>query len=204
MFYTHEKADFIEDVLILRQVLKPIESFLSPPNFTKLSYFPQIDGLRAFAVLAVFISHMLKIDPFTDIDMGQAGVILFFVISGLLISHILLKNRIQGEELNAPKRRILFSFYMRRLIRIFPIYYLTIFIVFMIGYSPIQKNLVWVLSYTTNVSQAINGNSYGYAVHLWTLGIEEQFYLFLPFIILFLKKEHIQYILIGLIPGQEN
>lgn len=173
--------------------------FFTLPHLDSSAYFPQIDGLRAFAVLAVFVSHMLKIPPFTNIDLGQSGVILFFVLSGVLISRILLMNLTQSDQHYSTKLRILRSFYLRRFIRIFPIYYLTIGVVFIIGYEPVRDHIFWILTYTTNISQAIDGNNYEFAVHLWTLGIEEQFYLVFPFIILFLKKHYIPHVLIALI-----
>src|SRR3712207_2112911 len=84
------------------------------PDPRPLGYMPQLDGLRACAVLAVMLLH-LGVPGF---GLGWAGVQLFFVISGFLITGILLDTRGSPRHLR--------NFYARRALRIFPIYYLTL------------------------------------------------------------------------------
>jgi peptidoglycan/LPS O-acetylase OafA/YrhL len=141
------------------------------------NYMPQLDGLRAFAVFAVLIQHFLlpiKSHPLIPkVSWGHYGVLLFFVLSGFLITRILLKLR--GE----PKGSALRIFYTRRMLRIFPIYYLTIFFFAVLGYAPIRNYLIWHLLYLSNNYLAIAGeNVFEFAGHFWSLCVEEQFYLF--------------------------
>jgi len=173
--------------------------FFSPPELSKSSYLPQIDGLRALAVIAVFFDHMLQIEAFRKIYWGQIGVVHFFTISGLLITMILLNNRVRAEQTNQGMSSILRGFYARRFIRIFPIYYLTVAILVIFNFEYVTDNLFWTLTHTTNLSQAFFGHNYFRAVHFWTLSVEEQFYLFFPLIVLMVRKEHLKYAILALI-----
>ena len=90
-----------------------------------LKYMPQLDTLRALAVLAVMVHHFLPVERYIPPDyitLGLLAVRLFFVLSGFLITGILLDYR--SDERRYALRR----FYLRRVLRIFPIYYLTLFI----------------------------------------------------------------------------
>jgi peptidoglycan/LPS O-acetylase OafA/YrhL len=90
------------------------------------TYFPQLDGIRTLAVLMVIVSHWYRGHNFPFIYYGGAmGVSLFFVLSGFLITHILLGQQpgfLEGD--GKTKKNILTTFYIRRTLRIFPIYYL--------------------------------------------------------------------------------
>lgn len=152
-------------------------------------YFPQLDALRAIAVFFVLLEHWVpgtywfKIFPY-----GMAGVTLFFVLSGFLISRILLRSRIKSESLNQSKLHSLKQFYIRRTLRIFPIYYITIFILLIFNINNIRQIFFWFLTYTSNIYFYLIQNWAGSLSHLWTLAVEEQFYIIWPFIILFIPK----------------
>lgn len=97
-------------------------------NNSTLSYNKQIDGLRCYAVLGVLIFHFIHFENsfIGHLPLGK-GVSVFFVISGYLITKILLINKRQIQEKEISNKKVLKFFYFRRSLRIFPIYYLTIF-----------------------------------------------------------------------------
>ncbi len=156
-------------------------------------YMPQLDALRAFAVLAVMVNHFLPVHrylPFTldYVSPGMLAVRLFFVLSGFLITGILLRSR--GRQ-NALQR-----FYIRRVLRIFPIYYLTLFVAFAAGLVSFWEHGFWFLTYLSNFIQA--STNPGVAVgHLWSLAVEEQFYLVWPTLILFLPYRYLLRVIVG-------
>jgi len=117
-------------------------------------HMPQLDGLRAVAVLGVLIQHFMS-GPINQVtNLGRLGVILFFVLSGFLITRILLEERDLHTSLNLSQGSLVRSFYARRFLRIFPIYYLTIALFAAVGYGPVKDHLVWHLSYLSNFSSS--------------------------------------------------
>jgi peptidoglycan/LPS O-acetylase OafA/YrhL len=150
----------------------------------------QLDGLRFFAVLMVMIGHWLQwkwTNPILLKIPFVHGVILFFVLSGFLITRILLSNRDKYNESQKNKFLLIKNFYFRRFFRIFPIYYLLIFFLFIINFENTRELFPWLISYSSNIYQSINNVNIGNFNHFWSLAVEEQFYLFWPFIILFIK-----------------
>jgi len=150
-----------------------------------LNYRPQIDGLRFFAFLAVFLIH-------SDIERfwwGGYGVSLFFVISGFLITRILIANATR------PRIQLLKTFYIRRALRIFPAYYLVLIVaVLTVGidrpvafFLYIMNWAIFVLTWMdpTLVNQAWEPTRM-HGIHFWSLGVEEQFYLVFPLLFAFL------------------
>ncbi len=143
-----------------------------------MKHFKQLDGLRFVAVFLVLIIHFATIIGM-HFSAGYYGVELFFVISGFLITTILLKTE---EPFGIAYKK----FIGRRTLRIFPIYYLTIFILFIIGNKYVHEYLIYCLTYTYNyIYFKVPVNSIS---HFWSLGVEEQFYLFWPFLILSLRN----------------
>ena len=154
----------------------------------------QLDGLRFFAVLMVMVAHWLQWQWSNPILMNTPfvhGVTLFFVLSGFLITRILLNNRDEFNEKGLKKGYLLKNFYIRRFFRIFPIYYLLIIGFYLFNYKNTGEILPWLLTYTSNIYQSINNVYVGDFNHFWSLAVEEQFYLFWPFLILFLKPNRI-------------
>jgi peptidoglycan/LPS O-acetylase OafA/YrhL len=157
-----------------------------------MKYYSKINGLRFIAIFLVLLEHFA---PFIGrpIFAGFYGVDLFFVISGFLVTLVLLKTKEQKFRKNY------FHFIGRRTLRIFPIYYLTILILWIINAPYIHYFLTSLLTYSFNYSIA--------STHLqmpmspfWSLCVEEQFYLFWPFIVLSLKnKPRILLLITGII-----
>lgn len=162
----------------------------------------QLEGLRFYAVLMVMIAHwlqwqwgntLLKSIPFVH------GVTLFFVLSGFLISRILFSYKELYLLQNANRLHLIGNFYMRRFFRIFPIYYLSIFILFLINFENTRALFPWLITYTTNIYQSIHNADIGSFNHFWSLAVEEQFYLFWPFLILFVKTKRSLLMIISVI-----
>lgn len=167
----------------------------------KIDYRKDIDGLRALAVISVILFHL------GILKNGYLGVDVFFVISGYLITSIVYKE----VELNVFSIN---RFYERRIRRIIPLLLFTSFCAFILGLMFMLpddlENLcqsVFASNFSANnILMLITSSDY-WAVkndfkplmHTWSLGIEEQFYLFYPLIFFFLKEKNIRYILYVLI-----
>ncbi len=164
-------------------------TFTASEHSKALKYMKQLDGLRAMAVLAVLWTHYLPEEFWLfGIYWGGYGVRLFFVLSGFLITGILLKSRqyiIQGKQCSLFAIR---QFYIRRFLRIFPLYYAILALAVLIAMPQVKEAIVWHISYLSNVYFALQGRFYGSAGHLWSLAVEEQFYLLWPWVILFLPR----------------
>lgn len=147
----------------------------------------QLDTLRAIAVAMVIYTHWVP-GPKPFWFSGNLGVQIFFVISGFLITGILLKAREQAEQLDLPQTFVLRRFYVRRFLRIFPLFYATLFVTATLGFAVVRDHFVWHFFYLSNVYFALQGEWLGQASHFWSLCIEEQFYLAWPVFILFAPK----------------
>jgi peptidoglycan/LPS O-acetylase OafA/YrhL len=152
-------------------------------------YTPALDGLRGIAILLVLFHHFTIIRPATEIEralanvalIGWSGVDLFFVLSGFLITGILIDAR--------GSKRYFSSFYMRRTLRIFPLYYLVVFVSLVIipqfpaaydllvGQAAPREQLPYWLYLTNFAVAARNAFLHGILDIAWSLAIEEQFYL---------------------------
>lgn len=165
---------------------------VSPQSFSRPKYRPDIDGMRALAILSVLIFHAYP----SSLPGGFVGVDIFFVISGYLISSIIFRGLTLGTF-------SFFDFYARRVRRIFPAVSAVIVGSFILGYfllppyvleelieeSPYAAFFVenWRLYVTT-------GDYWGTAtelqpfMHFWSLGVEEQYYIFYPLICFLLWK----------------
>ncbi len=159
------------------------------PTPEKRTYFPELDGVRAVAIAMVMAFH-LGVDYFPGpVSLGQTGVDLFFVLSGFLITGILLK---------APQRdwHEVRTFYIRRSLRIFPLYYVTLIVVWTWLMRDHVSWDVWV--YLQNITITFHGFMRG-PTHFWSLAVEEQFYLVWPFIVLFVPRRYLGKILAAMI-----
>ena len=143
----------------------------------------QLDALRGIAVAAVAYSHWIAPRYQFGIRWGTAGVTLFFVLSGYLISGILLDCRTQSDRPFALR-----SFYARRFLRIFPLYDLVLLILFAVNLPPVRQTIFWHLTYLSNFYFLHHGGWHGPISIFWTLAVEEQFYLFWPAILLFVPN----------------
>lgn len=163
---------------------------------------PELDGLRGIAVLLVFLTHFVaeNLDRHAaGVDgvvrwvarFGWTGVDLFFVLSGFLITGILLDTREQPGYWR--------KYAARRILRIFPLYYGALVLVLLVlplsgwsdpGFAVLRQHQVWYWTYTVNVLQALKGSAATplYTEHFWSLCIEEQFYLVWPLVVLLASR----------------
>lgn len=159
-----------------------------------MNYRIQIDGLRFVAVVSVLIAHWISWEAYNPIlkhAPWHHGVTLFFVISGFLITNILLQQKQDIEERKTSIGKALKIFYIRRFFRIFPIYYLLIFYLFYINYPKARELMPWLVTYTTNIYQSITNEYVDRFNHMWSLAVEEQFYIFWPFLIFLIPRKHL-------------
>jgi peptidoglycan/LPS O-acetylase OafA/YrhL len=157
----------------------------------------QLDSLRTVAVFAVIGSHYAE-KYFRFFNWGYAGVYLFFVLSGFLITGILLRARDKDEKNRTSKLTSLKRFYLRRTLRIFPLYY-AIVMVGIVASQSVRDAWLWHISYTVNFQMALAGKWIGITGPFWSLGVEEQFYLLWPLIMLFLPLRWLSPLLLALI-----
>jgi peptidoglycan/LPS O-acetylase OafA/YrhL len=153
-------------------------------------YQPQFDGLRALAVLTVMVDHFsadVPNFPLPDsIRLGAAGVRLFLVLSGYFITASLrrARDRMEAGELS----RIFAAFYWRRFLRIGPAYFVFAAIALLLNSGEIRHNWPWVFTGTVNWLIAWK-NQWPLAIsHLWSICVQEQFYLLWPLLILLLPR----------------
>jgi peptidoglycan/LPS O-acetylase OafA/YrhL len=160
----------------------------SNAKFSIGDYFPALDGLRGLAILMIILYHNFDFLSFTYPT--WSGVDLFFVLSGFLITGILIKKRNSAH--------FLFNFYARRVLRIFPIYFLSLIIFLFIlpnlikyplslDYFTINQYWFWLEIQNWLFILKPNGNN-NFLNHFWSLALEEQFYLISPWIILLIKQ----------------
>ncbi len=164
---------------------------------TPRPYYPALDGLRGLAILLVVGFH--NFDFIKYFSFGWLGVDLFFVLSGFLITRILLDTR------NRPN--FLRNFYLRRILRIAPLYYLLLLVFFLlfpllgIFREPLryyQMHQAWFWVYLQNwlyIIHPIQGSNL--LIHLWSLAVEEQFYLLWPFLLLWIRRPRVLLRLVG-------
>lgn len=144
------------------------------------SYVPALDGLRALAISLVFVTHMITPVRFG----GQVGVDVFFVLSGYLITSILLRENRRAGTIRRSR------FYVRRLIRLYPSLLVAIVVLFVPGmlFAPSAFKYalenVLAVTYTMPLALQLNSGAAWAWRHTWSLGIEELFYLAWPTMLL--------------------
>ncbi len=172
-------------------------------------HYPAIDGLRGIAVLLVLwfhSSYFITIDMDAQLSgftygyylltiLGETGVDLFFVLSGFLITGILIDT--------ANDKQVFRNFYIRRSLRIFPLYYAVLFIFIayfsiIFGVNGLDSGKIFAhLFYVQNWSLTHNNDQFILLDHTWSLAVEEQFYLFWPLLFLsFYNKGSVRNVLI--------
>jgi peptidoglycan/LPS O-acetylase OafA/YrhL len=187
----------VKAAVTTRQIRAPVPSRRDVAPAWASGHIPVLDGLRGVAILLVFFHHAIAValEPTTTIDfavrrfaqVGWTGVDLFFVLSGFLITGVLLDTK--GEPRWWPR------FIARRGLRIFPLYYGALVLLFVLlprlvewsppAYATLRANQVWYWTYTVNL---LHGFTRGQGTplnteHFWSLAIEEQFYLIWPLVV---------------------
>jgi peptidoglycan/LPS O-acetylase OafA/YrhL len=156
--------------------------------------FEELDSLRAFAILGVLYTHFINDDSM----LGTLGVELFFVLSGYLITGILLRGRSLIEAGESTLPTVLKSFYIRRALRILPVYYLCLFCLWLAGSQEVRDQIWWHATFNSNMLFVFIPFT-NLTPHFWTLAVEEQFYIFWPAIILLAPRRHLLTILLAVI-----
>jgi peptidoglycan/LPS O-acetylase OafA/YrhL len=184
------------------------------PSFA--GHLPVLDGLRGIAILAVLVYHYafemqhghgLGGAIYELFHQGRHGVDLFFVLSGFLITGILLDSRGSPNYFS--------TFYARRTLRIFPLYYGVLLAVLVImpmfvALGPLAKQVIghqqWLWLYGTNILMAwrdnqsfFNAENFNLA-HFWSLAVEEQFYLVWPLLVLAFNRRALVWVCIAVVP----
>ena len=171
-------------------------------------FFPNLDGLRCLAFFAVYLTHCFSANTFyvqqskeyqwavSFFSNGELGVSFFFVLSGFLITYLLL-----GEE--SIKHKInLFYFYVRRILRIWPLFFACVFFGFVVypfltkvyshNLPTEQGSFFYYLTFTNNFYIIQNGWPVAPPLGvLWSISVEEQFYLFWPLILIAVRTHRI-------------
>jgi peptidoglycan/LPS O-acetylase OafA/YrhL len=169
------------------------------PDKTKFrfSYLPQLDGLRGVAVILVVVGHLLEFWKPPDTTLGeglaQFGVMLFFVLSGFLITSILIRERLDTRQID------LLAFYRRRLLRLAPALLFFLITVCVLKLTGAVRDVPW---YEFGVCLVYVRNLWGRSnslAHLWTLSMEEQFYITWPLLMARIRPARLLAIGIGLV-----
>ena len=177
---------------------KALQGFFSEvqfvPSALQGSYFPSLDGLRGIAIIMVVLSHLHLTSRFyyNIIFNGELGVLIFFVLSGFLITTLCIKEKVITKNISLK------NFYMRRALRIFPVAYLYLTVLILLNLVfKINVNYISILGaalYLTDISSYFRKYNFSWDTgHYWSLAVEEQFYLIIPFV---LKKRFKVYLLI--------
>jgi peptidoglycan/LPS O-acetylase OafA/YrhL len=165
----------------------------------QLKYYKNLDGVRAIAALMIIVFHFFGLihtykNSWIPIatklsEFGQTGVSLFFVLSGFVITRILIKSKDSESYFK--------SFYLRRMLRIFPLYYLYLLIFFFL--VPLIKSVEIVpfsnqlgsYFYLQNFAMTFQWQGFSNPDHFWSLAVEEHFYLFWPLLIYYLPTKRL-------------
>jgi peptidoglycan/LPS O-acetylase OafA/YrhL len=155
-------------------------------NMSTQKHIPGLDGIRAISALMVAAMH------FGIMPTGWVGVQFFYVLSGFLITRILFVSRENSNGFGSYVR----GFYYRRSLRIFPLYFLYLaFVVVVALFVPSLHGdlrlMPWLLTYTYNVQRAMvfSAHTHSLALHMWSLSVEEQFYILWPLVIFFTPEK---------------
>lgn len=156
-----------------------------------------LDGLRGIAATVVVLSHCLLRNGSPIFRLGSLAVYVFFVLSGYLIAGILLRSRLDIENGLTTFGREFHRFWVNRVFRIFPVYYLVVFAVAGASYLHLihdeesSRSLVWYLVFLENFKLSISGLS-GRLAHTWSIDVEQQFYLLFPFVVLLVQARYVR------------
>jgi len=167
----------------------------------KGGYIPSFDGIRGIGVICVLAAHCF---PFINIfQIGWVAMDFFFVLSGFLITGILVDS--------LEKRNYLKNYLGRRVLRVFPLYYLFLVLMFLVipnifpgildQYAYLESKQIWFWLYAQNWLFSFEGFPHKlYMTHLWSMAVEEQFYLFWPILVWLLRGKKLLFFCLLAIP----
>jgi peptidoglycan/LPS O-acetylase OafA/YrhL len=175
------------------------------------SHLPALDGIRGVAIVLVLCAHGARFLPHPErplvhvavvlLNLGWCGVQLFFVLSGFLITRLLI---VRKDRMS--RSRVFTDFYARRALRIFPLYYVALGLVFLIRglggvrLGPPASGAWWYLLYAQNWYNAA-GRIPEAVGHFWSLAIEEQFYIVWPFVVIGCARRSLARACVGMVTG---
>ncbi len=159
------------------------------------AYAPQLASLRGLAIIGVLYTHLYA----SSSVLGHPGVSMFFVLSGFLITDILLLIKDDGQS--APAKWIgIRNFYIRRALRIWPLYFLLVGLAFAVDFQGIRSVSAWHALFASNILFAIRGEFIPWTTAAWwSLSVVEQFYLLWPLAIMLVDRRAIPWLIAGLI-----
>lgn len=164
-----------------------------------LPYMGQLDGLRGIALFGPLIAHWCSPDNVIRKHLPLFDALtLFFVLSGFLITRILLGCRHKSEAEPDARGRLAWHFFIRRGLRIFPVYYATLLVTVLGAIPGMIDQLSWNLAYLSNVYYLLHPDL-SLGSHFWSLSVEEQFYIVWALSILFLSRQMFKRLLLVLI-----
>jgi peptidoglycan/LPS O-acetylase OafA/YrhL len=159
----------------------------APSHIPKTKYVPYLDGLRGLAILGVLADHFhVPLPPLFHV--GPVGVRFFFILSGYFITLSLWKVR--EAETKSPLARfgLLCRFYLQRLMRVGPPFYLALACGALFGIHEIWEHFFWLALFQTNHYIVYLGYWPGEISHYWSLAVQEQFYMVWPLFVLMLPR----------------
>jgi len=188
--------NYAEDSLLAGEKKGPGEdtktSFFSGideiPEILRQPHFPSLDGLRAVSIIIVIVFHIFIafghvstiFESPLNFNFADLGVQIFFVISGFLITTLLLKEKVSKGDINLK------HFYIRRVFRILPVAFLYLFFVLILNFvMKLHLNMLFILAsflFLRNFVANVTGPN-NLTTHYWSLAVEEQFYLIFPVIL---------------------
>ena len=179
-------------------VHSPEEASATVPRAAKASHLPSLDGLRALSIGLVLLGHASGTKGLVRINLGigdyaHLGVVVFFVISGFLITRLMLSEHAREGRVSLK------HFYARRALRLFPVAYTFIACVCLLwaaGIVHLQARDIWhACTYTVNFEPERSWQ----IGHLWSLSVEEQFYLIWPCTFVLLGRRRAGWVAAGVI-----
>lgn len=161
-----------------------------------------LDTFRAIAAIVVMIGHIelfrmqqFGSELFYNVPNGHTTVMMFFVISGFLITFLLTKEKEKYGTISLK------DFYVRRILRIWPVYYLVLFVSFFFyDEIPSLETIIYNVALLPNIARLFDGR-WSTSPQIWSIGVENLFYIFFPLILLFVPNKRILFFLVVMTVG---